>query len=398
MHIVYVTGRFAEDTKEILQGMPNYVYKIAATMARLGHQVTIVMSGKKKRVWNYKGIPVYSIRTPETVIMRNKAADAILKPILRDIEFNKALKLVNENKEITIVQYIGWFGDGVLYNRKYPSVLRLSTYLKYQLSSVYPRWYLEITSFYERMAAKNFNGILVPSKAIGDYYAKEVKRNVTIMETPFEYELTGKEDFSLYDRKLSNTKYFLFFGRISIDKGVGTIARCIENILINNPNYIFCFAGAVGQINGTSAIHFLKKSAGTQKNRVVYLGNLKHEQLYPVIRNAECIIMPSLMDNLPNACLEAMYLNGIVIGTRGASFDEIFSDGRGGFLIDIDDSEMLLEKINYVVHMDEHAKTQMRLEAKKILSRYSYIRVGRKMEKYYQYINRYAGKKCTNNE
>ena len=133
-------------------------------------------------------------------------------------------------------------------------------------------------------------------------------------------------------------------------------------------------------------MQFLKKSAWNERERVVYLGNIPHSQLYPVIREAECVVLPSLMDNLPNAGLEAMWGNGIVIGTRGASFDEMFDDGISGLLMEIDNSDELLEKIDAVMHMSEQEKGKMREEAKKRLKKYDTETAGKKLERYYGYI------------
>jgi len=53
------------------------------------------------------------------------------------------------------------------------------------------------------------------------------------------------------------------------------------------------------------------------------------------------VVLPSRVDNLPNTCLEAMALGRVVVGTRGASFDQLIDDGQNGFLCDIDSPESL---------------------------------------------------------
>ena len=98
--------------------------------------------------------------------------------------------------------------------------------------------------------------------------------------------------------------------------------------------------------------------------------------------------MPSLSDNLPNACLEALLLNGIVIGTRGASFDEIYQDGESGYLIDIDNSVQLVETIDKVVDMPEWEKEKMRNKAKEVLQKYTFNKAGGQLERYYRWVLR----------
>lgn len=47
MHIVYVTGMFADQDGDVLTGMPNYIYKIAKYMKSKGHNTSILTTGKK---------------------------------------------------------------------------------------------------------------------------------------------------------------------------------------------------------------------------------------------------------------------------------------------------------------------------------------------------------------
>ena len=75
------------------------------------------------------------------------------------------------------------------------------------------------------------------------------------------------------------------------------------------------------------------------------LENLPHSQLYPVIAGAHFVVLPSLIDNSPNACLEAMGLGKVVIGTIGTSFDELIIDGVNGFLVPPADPESLAAKM-----------------------------------------------------
>jgi glycosyltransferase involved in cell wall biosynthesis len=57
------------------------------------------------------------------------------------------------------------------------------------------------------------------------------------------------------------------------------------------------------------------------------------------------VVLPSLIDNLPNACLEAMALGKPVVGTRGASFEEMIRDGETGFLVPAGDAEALADTL-----------------------------------------------------
>jgi glycosyltransferase involved in cell wall biosynthesis len=48
---------------------------------------------------------------------------------------------------------------------------------------------------------------------------------------------------------------------------------------------------------------------------------------------------------MPNACLESMALGRPVIGTIGASFDELITDEENGFLVPANNLEALSDKM-----------------------------------------------------
>ncbi|MBD2519710.1 glycosyltransferase family 4 protein [Nostoc sp. FACHB-973] len=83
-------------------------------------------------------------------------------------------------------------------------------------------------------------------------------------------------------------------------------------------------------------------------DRLIFIDQIPHTQLYPVIAGAKLVVLPFLIDNLPNACLEAMGLGKSIIGTIGASFEELLAEGETGFLVPVGEVNALASKINEV--------------------------------------------------
>lgn len=393
MHIVYVTWVFAESENEALVGgIQNYLCKISKYMQVKGHVVTIVVSGKEKKRWNYQGIPVYTVKIPFEKICRFCHADGVMVPVFREFVFRKALKEISGEKHIDIVQYTAGNGTGMLHDKRFASVMRASTYARIETKGFVPDSEYRRRVLYEKLAASSFDYIFAPSKSWGIPLSREIKKKVSIIPTPYEMEEGMKEDASVYNRVLRGKKYFLYFGRLDPRKGILTIARCIKEILAKHQEYYICFAGSIQYYDGKNLMKLVRESAGEYKGRVIYVGGLRHQQLYPLIKHAECILMPSLSDNLPNACLEALWLNGIVIGTRGASFDEIYQNGESGYLIDADNSVQLAETVDKVVGMPEREKEKMRGKAKEVLQKYTFRKAGGQLERYYQRVLRNSNK------
>jgi glycosyltransferase involved in cell wall biosynthesis len=110
-------------------------------------------------------------------------------------------------------------------------------------------------------------------------------------------------------------------------------------------------------------LEFLKTFAGIHAEKIIHFNKIPHTQLFPVIKNSELVVLPSLVDNFPNTCVEAMAMKKIVIGTIGNGFEQLIEDGTNGYLIKIDDSEALLEKVNTFCALSSEQKKNMEEQA-----------------------------------
>ena len=112
--------------------------------------------------------------------------------------------------------------------------------------------------------------------------------------------------------------------------------------------------------------------AGKYRERVIYLGEIREpNELYMIIKNAYACVLPSRADNLPNTCIEAMGLGKIVIGTYGASFEQLIKNKESGLLIKRDSPKALIKAVDYLMGMTEGEWSEMGKKAKESVVRMS---------------------------
>src|SRR5205814_5838002 len=122
--------------------------------------------------------------------------------------------------------------------------------------------------------------------------------------------------------------------------------QALPRFLEQHPDAYAVFVGRDMETElGSSMAAFARTHCSRFADRLILLENLRHTQLYPVIDGAHLVALPSLMDNLPNSCLEAMALGKVVVGTNGTSFDELITDGVNGFLVDPNRPDALADKL-----------------------------------------------------
>lgn len=385
MNILYVTGLFAQNEKdEKLGGMAKAVYMNAKGMKDRGHNVCVLTVSNRKREWEYKGIKVVSVNA-EHGIDKSSDLEMIYQIIRREILIEKEIRKISSKKKIDIIQYTGWFGIGLLHFNRIPTVMRISSYTKAQLECNYSNRRVNILSYIERLAMKRMNAVYAPSRIMAKKIEADIKRKVYVIETPYIQEGV-QADETAWRKKVGEKKYILFFGRISIDKGIYIIKDALYKILSDYEDIYFVFAGAF-DTNGVKKVELMQAAKEHQK-RLIFCGNLSKKQLWPLIEHAYMVLMPSLMDNFPNACAEAMSLGKIVIGTNGSSLEQFITDSYNGYLSQIGDSESLIEKIREVLKLEQEKKKEISENAKKRIDKLNINDYCEKMEKMYDTICR----------
>ena len=266
---------------------------------------------------------------------------------------NKYLEKTASQQKIEIVQYASYMGVGFYRIESIPSVVRLSSYNP--LLSIYHNIpdslenqksnYIEIASI------RNADAVFGPSKLISNEISKTENIQVNIIESPFVPD-TSELDFSLYNQ-LSEKKYLLFFGSIQLLKGVKTIAEVLYDLFSKYNDLYFVFIGKDYGFNGNKMMDYVFENAGNYRHRIFHFIEMKHEKLYPIIKNAYAVVLPSRIDNFPNTCIEAMAYGKIVIGTKNTGFDQLIKDGFSGYLCEKDNPKELLHTIEKVLSLSD---------------------------------------------
>ena len=135
-----------------------------------------------------------------------------------------------------------------------------------------------------------------------------------------------------------------------------------------------------------SALQDMRQKLGENQHRMLYLGVLNQQQLYPIIRHAEAVLIPSLVDNLPNTCLEALALDKIVVGTYGTSLEQMIDDGENGFLTEPGNAESLLQAVRKALKMTEQEKKEMVRKNRQRIKKYEPDAAVKKLERYYRWL------------
>lgn len=263
-----------------------------------------------------------------------------------------------------IIQAASYRAIGLFSPRKVPLVIRISSFE--------PQWRRALnipctlsqkaTEQLELLTVLRATAAYAPSTRLANEISQILKKKIDVIRPPFTTEVESR-DRRFFETEFRGTDYLLFFGTISPLKGGLTIAEVLPSILKNHPELHVVFIGKSQNYGDRPLIGHIFQKAGPYKKRVRHFSPVPHSELYPVIQNARGVLLPSIADNFPNTCMEAMALNQIVIGTVGSSMEELITDGENGFLCRPGNPQSLLETIEKVMKLSETEEQKIKRNA-----------------------------------
>lgn len=379
MHIVFATPGFL-DNNGPTTGFPKYLYRTSKVLISWGHEVTIVTCSNRTVEYEFYGINIYRVRCPEIVQYGNQSKDEVASSLNYARIINQGIEHIVKKKKVDIIQYTNLCGVSFFHDFNIPSVLRLSSYASMWPATGYEERMVARAEI-ERKAAMRCDAIFAPSYIVANRFSKDIGKRVDVIETPFVLE-SDEIDESTYINLFRDKKYILFYGSLIEHKGVGVIAASIYEILSKHKDIYFGIIGDGEQ----HWLYDINKNAKEYSERIIYHPALGFSKLIPIIKNAEFVVLPSLMENLSNACIETMALGQIVLGCDGASFEQLIVDGSNGSLCTIGDSKSFTHKVDELLNYPNQKKEEMREKAKSSVARLQPEIVTKQLMGYYESV------------
>lgn len=356
MKICLVTSEYiTEKSKD--GGLAKYIHNIATALTKLGHHITIItrsensyrevengiiVIGAKPNLRWQKLLHKLSFYRLVGVIDALLSAYAIRKSYINEI---------SEHGSFNVIQTASYHFPGLLIRGQ--KIIRLSSYeplwaaMQGDVITLDKYLLFKIEEFEIRHAYK----VYAPSKFLANYVSRILHLKVNHIFPPLPAKIWKRNDTSIYQKYLKGREYLLFFGSITKLKGVELIFKSLT-ALLENTSYTFVFVG-----KGTDI--------PLKNKRVIRFQSLNRDQLQPLIDHASAIILPSIVDNLPNTCIEAMASSQIVVGAKGSSLDELIVDESSGYLLKKHTVDELLKIIHKISQLSASKRRIMKAVARK---------------------------------
>lgn len=345
MNILFISSEYPPETGN--GGIGTYTFNAASELVLMGHNVHVIAarsSGKEETIIS-NGVVIHRTLPEKYPLPENKLffplriiCYKLFPHLLIRLTWTNAVKrkfekLINEGHKFDIIEYPECGGEGL--EIKCPEncalIARLHTpweiVRKYDLLRESPGDRI-LLPFIEKLSVLRSHAVSTPSNALSTLIKCKWKlKNIHVIPNPIQTE------------KIPLTKDYgwIYTGRVERRKGVHILVSAYSQICKHyNPPPLKIIGKEYGLLpDKTCYGDYIRKliSESSCSNRIEWIEGCCHEQLIKYLSVSSVAFFPSLWENFPYSCIEAMTAGLAVVVSDCGGFPEIVEHKKSGLLV-----------------------------------------------------------------
>jgi glycosyltransferase involved in cell wall biosynthesis len=322
---------------QLLGGVGTYTDEFARHLVRRGHQAFVITrTDGTPCEYVERGVRVWRVK-PEPIRWLDPVRDLYPEFTAR-LEYSwavaRALRRVTRRWAIHLVESCESRAEGFCYfllHRRPPLLIKLHTpdrvifRLNQRPATRDVDLMLTMEEWWLRRATRLVGLTQALTRQVGRLYRLPIER-VPHVRVPVDTAFFCPAP----SRDRQGPFRVLYVGRLEFRKGVHVLLRAIPRVLRRIPEVHFTLIGADSGLRGLVERSFADaRCAG----RLTWIPSASRPLLREAYQSADVCVVPSLWDNHPTVCLEAMSCGRAVVASRAGGIPEIIEHGRTGHLV-----------------------------------------------------------------
>jgi glycosyltransferase involved in cell wall biosynthesis len=338
-------------------GIGTFTYHLARGLYNIGCQVDVICFtfGPESCV-DDNGVTLHRIQSPKVPFTHKTWWDLTkyaLFPfsLFYSYKVMKKIEELSANRPYDVIDFPEHIGEGFcsILMKKWTTLVRLYTPLSLigELGLRRSTNILDylLIRFIEKYSIANATLVTSPSQNLANLVADKfkIRKKIEIVYNPVDTDQFSP--FIEEEKKDRSRVNILFVGRLEDRKGVHVLAQAIPEVLRESRDVYFTLLGRdCPGLEGISSmkdyiINILDQSGC--RNNVHFADPVPYTGLSNQYRSADIVVVPSLYDNSPYTCLEALTCGVPVVGTSAGGMPEYIEDGKCGIIVPPNDSQSL---------------------------------------------------------
>ncbi len=401
MKIALLSFEYPEETG--FGGIGTYTWYQARALVKLGHEVHVLAGATEPtalRMEAHDGVFVHRYRShgffhhfPTLLNTRkllnknklgwtsNRAENAL--------NMYQAWKVLDREHHFDVVEMPECGADGALINH----ITSARTIMKFHSPSrlIMPHYDVTATdialcSWLEKIGMWGAQAFSSCSKFLADEAHKKlgIRGPIQVIPNGIDLQLFDTSARVNIRKKfgLSPTRLIIFFsGRMEPRKGIH-LCKDIATSILERYEVDFVFAGQdLFNYMSDTLLPYLK--GRTLKGAVHYLGKLNLTDVRSFLTQADIFLLPSLWENCPYSCLEAMASGCAIVCSNQGGLPELIQDGQNGLLTPNEHAPSYIANLERLIE-DQPLRERLGVAARNTIEdRYTDIHIARQSLAYY---------------
>ena len=345
--IAFVTPEFLTEP-QASGGIANYVAKMATALSTHGVDVEVFVPSTGRGTLEFHGIRVERVPAERSIVARavTRIVGWIVGPrsgfivnLMNARRLAAAVERRHGERPFDAIQSSNHNLTGAFLRRTNGRVhvVRLSTSRKlYDASGGRCHaWMGRMVELYDVRSLRRADVVYAPSTFLAEHFNRTYGLDVRVVRPPAEL---GGTPAPANPAPLP-ARYLVHFGSLGFRKGTDSVAAALARVWERQPDLHMVWVGPIAH----QELAAFREAWGARSGQVEVLGVLEKAQLYRILQGAVASVLPSRIDNLPNTVIESLVLGIPVIGSDGASIEELVEHGVSGLLVPIGDVDALAE-------------------------------------------------------
>lgn len=327
-------------------GIGTYSYYQARALAKLGHHVHVFAGSTTDGLFHseHEGVEVTRIKRGgwfDRLLgdVRKHRAWWFQNRITTAYRAYQALRHELERGDFDFIEAPECGGDAMVAATLLPVPVAVRFHSPARLiMNVYdvPKLDRELTAFAEQVAINQASVWTSCSRFLADEVALKmhVKGPVHVIQNGIDVPLFDRDEgIDVHARfGLPRDKILVFFAnRLEERKGIHIVREMVTHCLQKYPHVAFAFAGQdlFGYMEH-KILPFIRDHH--LQDRFFYLGKLDLPSVRAVLKHSDIFLIPSLWENCPYSCIEAMTAGRAIVASDCGGMPELISDHGTGLL------------------------------------------------------------------
>lgn len=360
-------------------GVENVIYNLSKELIQRGYIVKVIQPilNSTTTINHLEGIEVHQIGVGNKKDKQNydrlkhKSKDSILGYLYgyrRKSYFNRFYKQIFKyvNNDIEQEKQKGHIDNFVIHQHDFISSIKLSKKIAKQNKVIFTNHTgeflflkkLPFSKYIIYLLTNHFSFIISPSEELNSF--KEIRSKNTYKFIPngvdvkkfnlhnekqkakerSNLDIKKSEIVILCPRRWAPTKGIIYF--------VKSINLLINEFNVNNIKFLFAGDNYSDYPEYKQEIDDYIKCNKLEKY-IIRMGNVKYDNMDKIIKVSDIVVIPSLMEAISLAALEAMACGKIVVATAVGGLLQIIDHGKNGFIVQPKDEKNLAQTLYKII-------------------------------------------------